>query len=160
VARKAKRARIGRRQPPNAELTGRTGACRILAWDKRKFRRWEQQGLVKPALIEPDGVRWYDVEVMRTIAAIQAAVRKEDRRRPREAPPEPEHRRVPGPVPLRAAVRELLDPLIASFTGAVMDAVLGESLRTLAGSPAPATRRVRQAPPSPRRRRRLASHEH
>jgi hypothetical protein len=63
------RRRIGRRSPPREGLIGRTQACRILQCDKRTLRRMERDCIVKPALVEPDGVRWFDIEAIRLIAA-------------------------------------------------------------------------------------------
>lgn len=92
------RARVGGRHlPPREGLTGRAGACRILQCDKRKLRRMEREGIVKPTLVEPDGVRWFDIETVRQLAAaMQKAVNRQGKRSPRRPLP-PNVQRCTGP---------------------------------------------------------------
>lgn len=73
----------GRRQPPSANLTGRAGACRILGLDKRQLRRLEDQGVVQPSVVEPDGVRWFEVDSLRRLAVAMQKAAGRPRRRAR-----------------------------------------------------------------------------
>ncbi len=57
----------GRRQPPASNLIGLAAACRILGIDKRQLARLADSLLIRPAIVERDGVRWFDVDVLRQI---------------------------------------------------------------------------------------------
>ena len=48
----------GRHYPPSENLTGRSGACGILGIEKRELRRLEDQGVLRPAVVQPNGVRF------------------------------------------------------------------------------------------------------
>jgi hypothetical protein len=76
----------GRCSPPHEGLTGRAGACKILQVDKRTLRRLEERGLVKPAVREHDGVRWFDIEALHVLAT-KLRVRRQGRRPARGALP-------------------------------------------------------------------------
>jgi hypothetical protein len=79
----------GRRQPPAANLTGRAGACRILGIEKRQFRRLEDQGVIRPSVVEHDGVRWFDIDELRRLAvAWQRAAKARSRVRVVKTRPE------------------------------------------------------------------------
>jgi hypothetical protein len=84
------RPRIGGRyKPPSEKLTGRTGACDILGIDKRGLRRLEDKGVLKPAVVQPNGVRWFDIEtVWRLAVERQKAGVKPRPRTPRSRLPE------------------------------------------------------------------------
>jgi hypothetical protein len=93
VNRKEKRGG-GRRRPPNESLIGRTEVARLLQRDRRTVCRYEKQALLKPALIEADGVRWFDREAVKVLAAHCALTRRArggagTRQRPGGATPTP-----------------------------------------------------------------------
>src|SRR5271165_6302528 len=73
----------GRHRPPSDKLTGRTGACKILGIDKRELRRLEDQGVLRPAVVQPNGVRWFDIETVWRLAVERHKAGKRPRRRPR-----------------------------------------------------------------------------
>ena len=77
----------GMHRPPNERLTGRTGVGRILQCDRRTVRRLEESGLLGPALIEPNGVRWFDIEAAKRLAATYRRARKTGSRRRVAKPP-------------------------------------------------------------------------
>jgi len=58
----------GRRRPPNNRLIGRTEVARILQCDRSTVCRYEKNNFLKPALVEPDGVRWFDRETVQALA--------------------------------------------------------------------------------------------
>jgi hypothetical protein len=66
----------GRRRPPNEGLIGRTEVGRILQRDRRTVRRYEAQELLRPAIIEADGVRWFDRNAVKALAARFALMRR------------------------------------------------------------------------------------
>lgn len=76
----------GRRRPPNDRLIGRTEVARLLGCDLGTVRRLGERELLKPALVEADGVRWFDLEAMQLLAAqmkvLLAAKMKKRRARP------------------------------------------------------------------------------
>jgi hypothetical protein len=79
----------GRHYPPSENLTGRSGACGILGIEKRELRRLEDQGVLRPAVVQPNGVRWFDIEtVWRLAVERQKAGKKAQRRAPRRSRPE------------------------------------------------------------------------
>jgi hypothetical protein len=79
-----KRAVVGGRHLPPAEhLTGRAGACRILGIDKRELRRLEDQGVLRPAVVQPNGVRWFDIETVWRLAVERQKAGKKPQRRVR-----------------------------------------------------------------------------
>ncbi len=79
-----KRAIVGgRHKPPAANLTGRTGACGILGIDKRELRRLEDQGVLRPAMVQPNGVRWFDIETVWRLAVERQKAGKKPQRRVR-----------------------------------------------------------------------------
>ena len=59
----------GRHFPPRDGLVGRTEAARILQCDRQKVRRLERKGLLIPALVDADGVTWFDQRTVRALAA-------------------------------------------------------------------------------------------
>ena len=62
----------GRRQLPAANLTSRAGACRILGMTKRQLAQLEDDAvllaLLQPAVVEVDGVRWFNTDALRRLA--------------------------------------------------------------------------------------------
>ena len=73
----------GRHKPPAANLTGRSGACRILGIEKRELRRLEQQGALQPAVLQPNGVRWFDIDAVWRLAVERQKAGKKQQRRAR-----------------------------------------------------------------------------
>jgi len=59
----------------------RTEAGRILQRDRRTVGRYVVEGLLKPAVIEPDGARWFYREAVETLAANSHAGKRGGRRR-------------------------------------------------------------------------------
>lgn len=74
------RARGGRRSPPDKRLIGRTAVGRILHKCKREVRRLEERGIIKPALIESDGTKWFSAAAIRALATrlLKAAARGDE----------------------------------------------------------------------------------
>jgi hypothetical protein len=66
----------GRRRPPNEGLIGRTEVGRILQRDRRTVRRYEAKELLTAAIIEADGVRWFDRNAVKALAARFALMRR------------------------------------------------------------------------------------
>ena len=58
----------GRRRPPNDRLIGRTEVARLLQCNRSTVCRYEKEGLLKPALMEPDDVRWFDLKTVKALA--------------------------------------------------------------------------------------------
>jgi hypothetical protein len=58
----------GTHRPPREGLIGRTDVGRLLQCDRRTVRRYERIGLLIPAAVQPNGVRWFDIEVVRRMA--------------------------------------------------------------------------------------------
>ncbi len=77
----------GRHRPPNDRLTGRTGVGRILHCDRRTVRRLEEDGLLAPTVVEPNGVRWFDIEMVKRLAATYRRARKRTGRQRSRPPP-------------------------------------------------------------------------
>ena len=63
-----KRAIGGRHKPPAPNLTGRSGAAAILGIDRREVRRLEEQGVLRPAVVQANGVRWFDIDTVWKLA--------------------------------------------------------------------------------------------
>jgi hypothetical protein len=80
----------GRHKPPADNLTGRSGACRILGIDKRELRRLEQQGVLQPAVLQPNGVRWFDIDAVWRLAVERQKAGKKQQRRARRTSRRPE----------------------------------------------------------------------
>jgi hypothetical protein len=76
----------GLHRPPNDRLTGRTGVGRILQCDRRTVRRLERAGILVPTVVEPNGVRWFDIEMVKRMAAMNRRAGKAVARK-RSAPP-------------------------------------------------------------------------
>ena len=66
----------GRRRPPNERLIGRTEVARLLQCHRSTVARHERQGLLKAAVVEPDGVSWFDLELVKVLAAHFALKRR------------------------------------------------------------------------------------
>ena len=58
----------GRYKPPSEKLTGPPAPADILGIDKRGLRRAGRQGDPKPAVVQPNGVRWFDIETVWRLA--------------------------------------------------------------------------------------------
>ena len=72
----------GRHRPPNDRLIGRTAAGQIIGCGKGGIRRYERAGLLTPELVEPNGVRWFDIDKVKKLAeAIKRGRRKARGRR-------------------------------------------------------------------------------
>jgi hypothetical protein len=84
------RARGGRHKPPAANLTGRSGAAGILGIDRREVRRLEDQGVLRPAVIQPNGVRWFDIDTVWKLAIERQKAGKKPQRRARPTSDESE----------------------------------------------------------------------
>ena len=80
----------GRHLPPAANLTGRAGACQILGIDKRELRRLEEKGILQPAVLQPNGVRWFDIDTVWRLAIERQKAGKVPRRRARRPSNRPE----------------------------------------------------------------------
>lgn len=85
-----KRAMGGRHKPPAANLTGRSGAAAILGIDRREVRRLEEQGVLRPAVVQANGVRWFDVDTVWKLAIERQKAGKKPQRRARPMTGEPE----------------------------------------------------------------------
>ena len=84
VNKAPKRATVGgRHKPPAANLTGRSGACGILGIDKRELRRLEDQGVLRPAVMQANGVRWFDIDSVWKLAIERQKAGKKPQRRAR-----------------------------------------------------------------------------
>ena len=84
VNKAPKRAVVGgRHKPPADNLTGRAGACRILGIDKRELRRLEDQGVLRPAVMQANGVRWFDIDTVWKLAIERQKAGKKPKRRAR-----------------------------------------------------------------------------
>jgi hypothetical protein len=59
----------GRRRPPDDRLIGCTEAAGILGCNRSTISRLADLGLLKPIRVERDGVRWFDREWMKLLAA-------------------------------------------------------------------------------------------
>jgi len=66
----------GRRRPPNDALIGRTEVARLLQCNRSTVCGYEKKGLLKPAIIEPDDVRWFEREAVQVLAAYFALKRR------------------------------------------------------------------------------------
>jgi hypothetical protein len=85
-----KRAIGGRHKPPAANLTGRSGAAAILGIDRREVRRLEEQGVLRPAVVQANGVRWFDIDTVWKLAIERQKAGKKPQRRARPMTGEPE----------------------------------------------------------------------
>jgi hypothetical protein len=74
VNRKPQRG--GRRRPPHDRVIGRTEVARLFQCDRRTVGRYEKEGILVPAIIEPDGARWFDLEVVKKLATRFAALKR------------------------------------------------------------------------------------
>lgn len=80
--------RGGRRTPPREDLIGRSEACLIIGCDSRQFRRWVENGTIRPAVVERDAsgaveARWFD---LKEIGAFVARLRRAHRRDATKSP--------------------------------------------------------------------------
>jgi hypothetical protein len=116
----------GRHRPPNASLTGRSGACKILGVDKRELRRMEASGVLKPAIVQPNGVRWFDIETVWRLALERFKDRK-SRHRPRRPSLRPEGvERVTG-----AETRQITQWFAAGLSHAEVVVLSGKTHETI-----------------------------
>lgn len=110
-----KRRAPGRSQPPANNLIGLSGASRILGIDRRKLERLEDSLLIRLAIVERDGVRWFDVNVLHGIVEavrqlIALQTQREEGRRRRAGAKTPVHHGGIGPaVAARTAAAGLFE---------------------------------------------------
>ncbi|MGD0524232.1 MAG: hypothetical protein ABSE49_03755 [Polyangiaceae bacterium] len=83
VNKAPKRAMGGRHKPPAAHLTGRSGVAAILGIDRREVRRLEEQGILRPAVVQANGVRWFDIDTVWKLAIERQKAGKKPQRRAR-----------------------------------------------------------------------------
>ena len=83
VNKAPKRAMGGRHKPPAANLTGRSGVAAILGIDRREVRRLEEQGILRPAVVQANGVRWFDIDTVWKLAIERQKAGKKPQRRAR-----------------------------------------------------------------------------
>jgi hypothetical protein len=164
VNKAPKRAVVGgRHKPPADNLTGRAGACRILGIDKRELRRLEDQGVLRPAVMQANGVRWFDIDTVWKLAIERQKAGKKPQRRARRLSSHSEGvERVTG-----AETRQITGWLAAGLSHAEIVLKSGKThetirylyaqyitpsgarLRMTAPSPTTATAKPGRQPPSP-----------
>jgi hypothetical protein len=163
VNKAPKRAVVGgRHKPPADNLTGRAGACRILGIDKRELRRLEDQGVLRPAVMQANGVRWFDIDTVWKLAIERQKVGKKPKRRARRMSSHSEGvERVTG-----AETRQITEWFAAGLSHAEIVLKSGKTHETIrylyaqyitpsgarlrmTASPTPATAKPGRQPPSP-----------
>jgi hypothetical protein len=144
-----KRAMGGRHKPPAANLTGRSGAAAILGIDRREVRRLEEQGVLRPAVVQANGVRWFDIDTVWKLAIERQKAGKKPQRRARPKSDESEGiERVTG-----AETRQITEWFAAGLSHAEIVLKSGKTHETIrylyAQYITPSGARLRMTVPSP-----------
>jgi hypothetical protein len=139
----------GRHLPPAPNLTGRAGACQILGIDKRELRRLEEKGILRPAVVQPNGVRWFDIDTVWRLAVERQKAGKMPRRRARRPSNRPE-----GVQPVTGAqTRKIAQWFAAGLSHAEIVLLSGKTHETIrylyAQYITPSGARLRMTAPAP-----------